>query len=861
MTDLSTLTDEELLALYQKANPEDPGILENAARGAAKGVASIAAFPAEAALAVPKAGAYLAGDQESLDYLSTIDPTGAINSILNEAGVRTDPQPGTFKERMAANTAEAVAGGLAGIGAGGMARGVIREGTQRLMAGRLGRFAGEEVVAATAGAGVRSIAQEAGLGDPAAGVSEFAANFLTGGLMDKIRLASEGASALSGVGAGFRTAERQKAANFYQGALTMAGEDPAKVAQTIRQTVPGDEMLTAGARSGSVALQSAENALIKGNPELQARFIESKKDLNTYVADELRATLGEGVSQDFIDHYRQSADWALHITEKNRQQAIEQAWKEINELPPGDFDYSTPLKRRLEEAKRVDREIERDLWSQTGAEEVVTESMDFARPFLKEAYVDLQSEVARAGRAGDTLALPDQRIMGAVKEISESGTASVDELVALRSSILDAAANAAADQNDNLARRLNKLAEGVLNTLDGASGPNAEALKQARQFSRDLNDRYSRDVIGPLLSRFANRGETVPANETMERLLRSGEAGRTNMRALGLASGGVPQEAKSYILQRFYKKAVNENGISVKDAESFIRTYQPAIEEAGLLDLMSSYVVTGRAANQANLELADLVSAQSSDVAATFLKNYGSTGDDMVNFIGSTLKSEARASQTTLKELYQNASTDLSGAALKGLQSATVDAALKVFYTSGGDGSQRLPELTTRVVNALGATGSFSPEQIERVEQLGEILHKQASAERLRAFKGQSNTPQDLAHVSFISTLAKFAGLRAASLIVGGGPGSLAGAGLVGRTAQRIAESLTKDNAVSLIKAAVFDPDLMAALLEAPATMSPKRQSVIMGFLRGTEKAALRIGAGGLRPSQATIVNEDENGR
>lgn len=849
-----------------QAPPDAPAALDNIGRSVVKGATQALGFPGEIALMIPKLGAFAAGDLEAQDALSGVSPTDAFQDIFGFLGMRSDPdlEGRPFRERLIANTAESVTGGALGIGLGGQARGVIKKGAQKLGEGRLGRFAVEDAIAGTAGASAKTLAEELGLSDQAAGVSEFATSFLTGGLIAKAQLAREGIGAVRDARSNFSAREWQRASEFVQAPLILAGEDPKAAAAAIRSRprMPGDDgrdLLTSGARSESPALIALQNTLIKSNPELQAQFVASKKDLKQFIHDEMKTALGgDGVPDDFVDHYLKSADVATHFTEKAHQAAIEAAAKEIADLPPIGIDYSTPIKEKLDAMKRIDRDIEKDLWRGIGGD-ALTSSADPKRPFLKESFDDLQAEVARAGRASETLTLPDRTIMGAVESMVEDGTATADELIALRSSILDASAKAASENDHNLARRLNGLAEGALNSLD--SLPQSEAVAQARQFSRDLNDRYSRDTIARLLGSTAARGEKVAGNQTLEELFKPGERGRTNMRALNLAFGGTPPEAKSYVLQRFYRQAIEDNGINVGDAERFIDQHRPLLEETGLMDVVSSYVATGRAVNQSALDVAQLTSAQASDVAAKYMRRYGETGDDLVNFLGGALKSDSRAAQQTLAEMYQNALTDVSGAAVKGLQSATVEAAMKAMYTTTDDAVQALPEVSARIVNALTATGQFTPEQVSRVKQMGEILHQQASAERLRAFRGQSNTPQDLAAANFVGVLARFVGLtKIAPLVKGSGPGSLAAASLIGRKAQDLVQGMTKDDAMSLIKQSIFDPDLAAALLDSPQTMSGKSVGVIRKSLEMTRKALL---SGGLRPSQVTIpeLSEDEDGR
>jgi len=526
-------------------------------------------------------------------------------------------------------------------------------------------------------------------------------------------------------------------------------------------------------------------------------------------------------------------------------------------MPPIDADCGTPLRQRLDEVKELDRGIERELWSDVQADIVAVEGDS---P-LSAAVTNVMDEATLVDE-NDMRHFPSQNIRGTVERMQADGQTSVRDLLGLRSSILADAAEASANGDASLARRLHIVAEGVLDTLGATTGVNADAIHQAREYSRGFNDRWSRDVMGELMKDSARRGQKVADNETMERLLKPGEKGRTNMRALNLAVRTTPPEAKSYILQQFFGEAVvgQEGGFNVAAAEGFIEKYRPTLEETGLLETVQNYVATGRAVEAAQLDQVALRSQVKQDAAASVLKR-GSTGEDLVTYTQSLLTSNKKNAQAELTDMFQSSLQDVSGDAHKGLQTAVAEAAVRSMYTYGGDATSKFPVIMTRTLNALEATGQYTPEQLGRIRTMGDIAYRQAQSESQRAFKGQSNTPQDLARGNILSKILKVGMLKyVAPLINKGGPGSMSVAHEVGKMGEKLGEKITQDSAGDLLRQAIFNPQLMAALLENADTLSESGAATIKGALRLTKKHALltlgKVAGAGFTPSQTTIVPE-----
>ena len=106
-------------------------------------------------------------------------------------------------------------------------------------------------------------------------------------------------------------------------------------------------------------------------------------------------------------------------------------------------------------------------------------------------------EFLRTGR------VPEQFVMGPKKK-----TANVEDLIQVRSDLLEYSRKASRAGDTNDARIYGQLAEAV---LDDLSSLNTEGYRVARQYSKDLNDYFSRTYANELRALTGSGAERVPA--------------------------------------------------------------------------------------------------------------------------------------------------------------------------------------------------------------------------------------------------------------------------------------------------------------------------------------------------------------
>lgn len=865
-------------------------LLNNIARRVNKELLGAATMIPDAALAVTReaARAFTDTPEEELEaFDKRYDLEDTLQGLLDDAGMGgiTKPKPKNVVEAGILNVLGPVATG----------QGLL--GTARTTAGRVGRalrddyarYAKTDAAAATAGGIARTLAEGKGDNPDQSGLGfELAANFMVGSFVDRAIVARNLYSQFKNTNVKEMIGSREfdVASDVMKGSVREAGEDPAEVVTALkRPEAPGTELLTPAAKARSPALAAAERSVLKG-PEatrMQAKYLEVKQDASMFIRNQLVEQLGGGgVAQDYIDTMMDSADYAVQIMEKNVQMSLAQLAAKQSELPPIGPDLSQEVKDLLITARNNAREVEQWFWAKSGLSDV---SMD---PLSKKLD-EIMSEAKLIDEKTDYANFPDAAIRGLVKELGEAGTASSDEIVALRSVILESAAEASADGKNALARRLNDLAGATLDTLDTGTPEFTEAFNEARRYSKELNDRFSRDIIAPLLGRSARRGELTPGNELMDKLMRGNEAGRTNMQALKIAMGDVidparpvtlqnltmPEAAQGYIMKKF----LDETGIGLDygAGESFIKRFGPMLEEAGLLQMAQQYVDVARMVRTAEDDLVDFMKPQNRSIAEQLFNKFGHNEKGLIAGITTMLQQAAGGVEAKLPELFRSldAAENFAGmpgapridyaAAEAGLKTAIVEAVLRTFYTrdtnilgTRTEVSQLLDEALPRITYALTATGKYTIDQVNRVAELADIAIRQGQAERQRPHKGQSSTSGDLALASSVGVFMRFLGLRAAGVVKGGGPGSLQIASLMGRIGARIGTKLTHVDAQELLNRAVFDKELLIALLERPDRMTEANRNVILRALTGIRRAGGRLLMSGFQPSQLSAAGQLE---
>jgi len=872
---------------------------------------------------------------EGISLANRADLSETVTEGFRRAGLRTDPQfdedTPTYEKLITNITGPVVAGGgaigvLGKLANSGKLTGMVANALKT----RFGTIAKADAAAGTAGGTARTATEGGqnpfGSDDLTATVSEIVASMFFGSMTERALRAREAVDAFKGFSFKgkvdetidkFATGQRNQAGALLRGALEEGGEDIPEVVSRLRApgSVPEQELAeiattgrattNIGMKTESPTLTSLVNSIVTADPVARRMFLESKEYIMDFVKGAFRRSLGggENVPEDFVDAMVKASDFSIKAVELRLRQLVDESVEKIRLLPTNRAeDYQTIVKEVLEEAMDAARAIEKEAWAAIGVTKIdMTRVVDELDIIMEQSTVAERQTgiVPSAGVRATIRELAEPTVIpgnkGAIEgatpgkklvdepDIIEGGAqeVSTDEILSLKHVILEEAAIAKVNGAKILHRKLVKLAESVQDVLNNAGTANTEAITEAQKISRGFNDRFSRDVIAPLLASTQRRGKNVAGPETMERLWRSGGAGRTNIRALMLASGKesdgklipqLPEAARSYILQQFSNSAVVNGVIDPVAGRQFADTFAPLLDEAGMSKQIEDLVDMGVRTEAGMLAKKMAVDDSTKNVLATILRNYGATGDGLVAKVVTMFRSPAGRAADTLNEMFTRLenSPGLSPgektAALQGLKATIAEGAIGSLYKGGTtEAVQDIPGLINRIQNTLVSTGRYTDEEIARIGAVGEVVAKQFRAARQQALHGQSITAEKLSQVKVIENLTRFMAVRfAAPVIKGSGPGALSIAQQVSSIGASLGRKLTIQDAQELVVMSMFDPQLAADLLEETGSMSPGARSRIVAWLKIIANT-IGTGVGFITPkpqaTQGAVVNRPEEQR
>ena len=306
------------------------------------------------------------------------------------------------------------------------------------------------------------------------------------------------------------------------------GGDPKTVARLLREAkVTGQELpLTSAQLTGSQALAAVEKKLVEHSAQFGAE-VESNMSSSL---DALRT---------MIYHMGQSGDPAdLQVAAQLRvayvkslldarismaqEQATAAAARITQDTPASRIEISKLARASLDEAIADVRAVEAEMWG--AVDGAATGQIDN----LASTWQSIKGETLKEFQ--DTLPSAVGAFVKRITKGEEAGTASIAELRQLRSELLNLARSSmeGTTPDRKMARIYGRLAESVLDDLDAAYNGDT-AYDQARQFSRELNDAFTRSFAGAATARGA-RGDRIPA----ELLMRRATAGNAESRAIQL---------------------------------------------------------------------------------------------------------------------------------------------------------------------------------------------------------------------------------------------------------------------------------------------------------------------------------------
>ncbi len=718
------------------------------------------------------------------------------------------------------------------------------------------QFAATEVgLASGAGTG-GAIAESYFPGDPSARMM----GEVTGGFVNPTRVVTGGYNitknaTLKVLQQFSQNAQETAAGKILREVITETGGDPRTVARLLRETtITGQELpLTSAQLTGSQALAAVEKKLVEHSAKFGA---EVESNMNTSL-DSLRTMIihmgQSGNPADLQVAAQLRTAYVKTLLDARISMAQEQASTAVSKItadtPGARLEISKQARQALDDAIADVRAVEKEMWG--AVDGTATGEISNLAGMWQKIKADTLPEFRDK--------LPSE-VNAFIKRITGSeenaGMASVAELRQLRTELLNRARMAmeGAQPDRDSARIYGRLAESVLDDLDAAFTGDT-AYDQARLFSRELNDAFTRTFAGKATARGAY-GDRIPP----EILMRRATAGNAESRAIQLQE---LEEATRFLSLR-----------GLDDSQESLNAMMDAQERMIRLAAADSIDPVTNAVNPKMLQkfindnevllnrfpgLKDqLQDAVTSDVAAKRLTKMNSGRIDRVEnqtFYGTLAKNDpisitkrALTSDTQEKDFASLINVALkakdSKKAVDGLKSSVYESAIRIA-TNRQNGVLDITKFRVLLTKPAVAGGK-SP--IQMMQEAG-VITKQEVDSLNKIFKvaqniEKSTKPGTAVEVREGTTdmiykaIARMVGSRATSAVAKQTGGNYGGRSIIvaqtgARMGDEILRKLPMQKVQDVLIEAMRNPEFAAKLLEKtdnPA-MELRRIQQIQGYL------------------------------
>lgn len=443
-----------------------------------------------------------------------------------------------------------------------------------------------------------------------------------------------------------------------------------------------------------------------------------------------------------------------------------------------------------------------------------------------------------------------------LKATRETGSDSIKEVYSLYSEMRDTARNATAGENvsNSKARIANIVADSILNSLENIrpdTGINRSII-EARIFSREMHDKFSRGKVGDLLKRTSRGGDKIPQSLTLQRSIDSGgDVGFVAQQDIAAATRDLPGKGETddaianYLRNTFTKTVFSGDKFSETKAVDFLNNNQRMLNEfpAVRSEIEQSIASRSRLSNVTS-RASDLSQSIKTSTPAVFS---AAIPDRALNAVIT-----AQNPRKAMANLIATAKKDKTGASLAGLKAAVsrdlLSSAIKpldVVTQAGARSEVRGARLTESLENeVLGGVAQqvFSKGEMSRLRIISKELEK---LDQARVMSSTGETMSMFKPNALVSVAARILAARNSAGFGGGMGGSMQAAQIASGRAQRILEKLTNSKAQQLLIDAVQDPQLMRDLLlnvNLPKNLS-KLEKTLAPYIVGSAVGSEPVGS------------------
>jgi hypothetical protein len=717
---------------------------------------------------------------------------------------------------------------------------------------------------------------------------------------------------------------------------------------------------TAAQATGDPGLTVLEESLARGDASFRARITEQGKlafRANQALIEALQKVGSPVALKTAAEMQAQLYDsmilGRIGIAERTAAEAVSRISRDT---PATRMLIGDTIKNNVEEALNEARDYEKLLWRQAYQQstkvragqivpkqvvpkKTLTSFLDVVANMTPERYASMPAEVRsimtrlgindyaiasykRGMRTPEYLEsgrVPDEYLIGGVRQTRSykpvflplGNKTDVDELIRIRSDMLGWARDAASSKGQrspNDARIYGMLAESI---LDDFSQLNTTAYDRARQFSKSLNDYFTRSYARDITAVTKAGAERIPAELLVGRMFgRDSDLTYARMEQVQDAVGFFAQQFDALSQQLVQLRAAKAPPTQIGIVKQQLDQLRPMAE------LARERVISVNDAMERVLRIAmtdpTIVNPQTGRVNAQALANWMTRNEATLNKFGS-LKNDLKTaldaenafaalndpnsaaarqlrnqedfasvlaggenptaavsdiltSRTPVADLRKliNVVTKAgpnSPSALNGLKSSIFEWA---YTKAGGTGNQfsvkafddnlfkPLAPGQPSIVNILRTQGLMSADEIKNLRRLLIPMRRIQQAQGNKVFIENilgGGHPLEAFAVRWLA-------LHGSSAAIPSGPGSLSAASAVSNTAQQLFNQMPRLNALAGLREAMENPKLMAALLRKGRTDQDK-----LAFLRDVRNqlsaAGILVGTGQRATIPALNVTEE----
>ena len=588
--------------------------------------------------------------------------------------------------------------------------------------------------------------------------------------------------------------------------------------------------LTPAQRSGEKALIELENAAAEFDPNIAKSLAKRKEDNMSTLDNEISNIRGEGDVGDLQSHLGGRQEKLTQILDDRLNKANQAVESKIAKMTPRmrEAQASGIAREELEGALSQSRAQEKQLWNKI-PEDVLVEKKN-----IKSSFDELIKETPRA-QQGDIpkslmnrfFAQPPQEKLNLVNERGEPlignaapQTDSLREFQGLRSKLLEESRIARSDGNYNKARIHDDLAEAVLEDMGAVSGrvqgDIGRSIRDAIDFSRGLNEKFTRGEVGKVLG-FAKEGGAKTAPElTLQKLIGGGRVkGDVALRQM-LDAADTPElrdSVENFVKEKLENAAIKNGKVNSAAAKQFAK------DNSDILDKFPDLRKEIDNLSQANDSF--LARTKKTEGIKKALTN--ESKNNVSKFINAAVDKEfdmiLRSKNPTkfMKELVNRASKDTTGKASAGLRASAIDYIMKKSTKEGALNGKSLLDNINRDKKLRDSLSEvLKPDEMQRLRKIGGELN---------ALQQTGKTGSSIINDDPSKLLETFLSIHGANwgASLGKGAGSIQTANIGSNRVKSLFRKITKDKAEEILKQAVEDKDLMKALLTDRTSTKTKK--------------------------------------